>query len=109
MFKYGRVGQVTKNYQATTFAASYLIASARVLNRDQGLTDGFIGNKRLVIKAKNLCYIVQIWMLNNKSPLCVIDPVIEVGYSKLDSPVVLVVELHMPMHSNWAHMVRTLY
>lgn len=69
------------------------------------LTYRLIWNKRLVIKAKNLSYIVKIWMLSNKSPLCVIDPVIEVGKSNLDSPIFLVVEFHMPMDSNGAHML----
>lgn len=74
----------------------------------QALTYGLIGDQRLVIKAKNLSNIVEVWMLNNKGPQCVVQPVVEVGYGDLHTPVVLIVDLQMPVHPNRAHVVRAL-
>ena len=72
------------------------------------LTDGLIGKQWLVIKAENLGDIVKIWMLDSKSPEGVIHSVIEIRYSDLDSPIVLIVELHMPVYPDWAHMMSAL-
>jgi hypothetical protein len=72
------------------------------------LTYGFIGNQRLVIEAENLCHVVKIWMLHNKTPKRVVHPVVEVCNGNLHTPVVLIVELHMPVHSDRAHVVRAL-
>lgn len=47
-------------------------------------------------------------MLNDERPLCVVQPVVEVGNGDLHTPVLLVIDLHMPMHPNWAHVVCTL-
>lgn len=72
------------------------------------LTDGFIRKQWLVIKAKNLSYVVEIWMLNNKSPQRVVEAIVEVSNCYFHSPVLLVVHLDMPMYPNWAHMVSAL-
>lgn len=74
----------------------------------KGLTDGGVGNKRLVIEAKNLSHIVEIWVLNDESPLRVVHPVVEVSNGDLCPPVVLVVHLYVPVHPNGAHMVSAL-
>lgn len=47
-------------------------------------------------------------MLNNEVPLGVVHSVIEICNCNLHPPVVLVVELNMPMDTNWAHMTGTL-
>lgn len=47
-------------------------------------------------------------MLDYERPKCVVHPIIEVCDCNLDAPVVLVVELHMPVYSDWAHVVRAL-
>lgn len=72
------------------------------------LTYGFIGEKRLVLKAEDLGDIVEIGMLHHKGPLSVVQPVIKVGDSNLHTPIILVVELHMPVHTYRAHMMRAL-
>lgn len=72
------------------------------------LTYVLIGLKRLVIKAENLGDVVKIWMLNSKSPQRVIQPVIEIRYGDLHSPIVLIVDLHMPVDPDWAHMMSAL-
>lgn len=43
-------------------------------------------------------------MLNDQVPLCVIHAVVEVCDRDFYSPVFLVVELHMPVDSYWAHV-----
>lgn len=72
------------------------------------LTYGLIGKQRLVIKAENLSDIVKIWMLYSKSPKRIIQSIIEICNSNLDSPIVLIVSLHMPVYPNGAHMMGTL-
>ena len=72
------------------------------------LTYGSIGKKRLVIETENLGEIVEIWMLNSKRPEGVIHSVIEVCYSNLDSPIVLVVSLYMPVDPDWTHVMSAL-
>ena len=72
------------------------------------LTDGLIRNKGLVIKTEDLGDIVEIGMLSHQGPLRVIHPVVEVGDGDLGTPVVLVVELDMPMYSNWTHVASAL-
>ena len=70
------------------------------------LTYGPVG-KRLEIEAENLGDSVEVWVLNSQTPEGVIHPVVEVSNGNLDSPVVFIVELHMPVYSDWAHMVST--
>ena len=72
------------------------------------LTYGSIGKKWLVIETENLCEIVEIWMLNSKRPKGVIHSVIEVCYGNLDSPIVLIVSLHMPVDPDWTHVMSAL-
>jgi len=52
--------------------------------------------------------VVKIWMLNSKSPEGVIHPVVEICYGNLNSPIVLIVELHVPVYPYWAHMMSAL-
>lgn len=59
----------------------------------------------MVIEAKNLCYIVEIWMLDNERPERIVHPVVEIHYCDLHSPILLVVDLDVPVDSNWAHVV----
>ena len=47
-------------------------------------------------------------MLDSKSPEGIVHPVIEICYGDLDSPIVLIVELHMPVYPDWAHMMSAL-
>jgi hypothetical protein len=44
-------------------------------------------------------------MLYNKTPKGVVHPIVEVCNGNLHTPIVLVVELHMPVHSDRAHVV----
>nr|GMD37513.1 Os03g0416250 [Ipomoea batatas] len=67
-----------------------------------------VGDKRLVIEAEDLGDIVEIGVLSHKSPLGVVHLVVEVGDSDLHSPIILVIDLHMPMHSYRAHMLSAL-
>lgn len=69
------------------------------------LTYQSIRNERLVVEAKDFGDIIEVRMLSDESPLGVVHPVVEVGYANLNAPVVLVVNLDMPMHPNWAHMM----
>lgn len=55
------------------------------------LTCGFVWNEWLVIKAKNLSDIVEIWMLNNKRPLRIVKPIVEICDSHLHTPILDVV------------------
>jgi hypothetical protein len=72
------------------------------------LTYGFIGKQRFVIKAENLGDIVKIWMLYCKSPKRIVQSVIEICHCHLNSPIVLIVSLHMPVYPDRAHMMSTL-
>jgi len=72
------------------------------------LTYGLVRKYRLVIKAENLGDVVKIWMLNSKSPEGVIHTVVEICYGNLDSPIVHIVELHVPVYPYWAHMMSAL-
>lgn len=69
------------------------------------LTRGVVRDQRLIVEAENFSDIVEIWMLNNKRPLCVINLVVEISNRHLYTPVLLVVELHMPMHPGGAHVL----
>lgn len=69
------------------------------------LTYGLIWNKRLVIKAVNLCDIVEIRMLNNQSPKCVVHPIVKVCNRNLHTPVLLVIHFYMPVNPYRAHVV----
>lgn len=75
---------------------------------DFGLTYGIEEHKWLVEKAINSGYVVEVWMLSNKSPLCEILPIIEIGDCNLHTPILLVVGLNMPMDPDWAHVWSTL-
>lgn len=72
------------------------------------LTDGLVGDKRLVLKAKNLGDIVEIGVLGNECPLCVVQPIVEICYGDFNTPIILVVKLHMPVNPYRAHMMCTL-
>lgn len=72
------------------------------------LTYRFVGDQRLVVEAENLGDIVEIGMLSHKSPLGVVHLVVEVGHSNLHSPIILVIDLHMPMHSYGTHVLSAL-
>lgn len=50
-------------------------------------------------------HIVEIRMLCHKCPLCIVQSVVEVSDSNLDSPIILVIDLNVPMHAYWAHVV----
>ena len=47
-------------------------------------------------------------MLSDEIPLGVVHSVIEICDCDLHPPVLLVVELDMPMNTDWAHMTGTL-
>lgn len=47
-------------------------------------------------------------MLDDQVPLRIVHGIVEIRNGNLDSPVQLVVELNMPMNSDWAHMTRAL-
>lgn len=70
----------------------------------QVLTYHSIGVQRFVVEAENGGQIVKIGVLRNEVPLRVVHPVIEVCHRDLYPPVLLVVNLDMPMHSYWAHV-----
>ena len=69
------------------------------------LTDRPIWNKRLVVETEDLSDIVHVRVLNNKSPLAEVHAIVEVGDADFNTPVVLIVNLDVPVHTNWAHMV----
>lgn len=69
------------------------------------LTYGFIGKKWHVFKAIDLGDIVEIGMLYNKIPLCVIQSIVEVDDGNLDPPIILIVVPNMPVHTNMTHVV----
>lgn len=73
-----------------------------------GLTDGFVWDEGLVVEAEHLCDIVEVGVLHDQSPLGVVQAVVEVGDGDLGTPVVLVVELYVPVHADRAHMVGAL-
>lgn len=73
-----------------------------------GLTCGVVRDQRLIVEAENFSDIVEIWMLNDKRPLCVINLVVEISNGHLYTPILLVVELHMPMHPDGAHVLRAM-
>lgn len=72
------------------------------------LTDGAVWTEGLVVEAEDLGDIAEIRVLNYESPLRVIQPIVQVGYGDLHSPVVLVVHLHMPVHPHWTHVIGAL-
>ena len=47
-------------------------------------------------------------MLDDEGPLRVVQPVVEVCDGDLDAPVVLVVDLDVPVHADGAHVVGAL-
>ena len=73
-----------------------------------GLTYVAVGNERLVIEAEDSSDVIKIRMLNSQCPKRVVQPVVEVCDGDLHPPIVLVVDLHMPVDSNRAHVVRAL-
>lgn len=76
--------------------------------RDVELTDGLVRDKRLVIEAEDLRNVVEVGMLDYEGPLSVVQAIVEVCNGYLDAPVLLVVELDMPVHANRAHVVGAL-
>jgi len=48
-------------------------------------------------------------MLSDKCPLCVVQAVVEIGDGNFHSPILLVVQLHMPMHTDRAIVFRALH
>jgi hypothetical protein len=69
------------------------------------LTDaGSIGSEWLVIKTKGGCEIVKIGVLNHQIPLCIVHSVVEICDGYLHPPIIFVVKLNMPVHSNWTHV-----
>lgn len=69
------------------------------------LTNRFIGNKGFIVKAENLCYIVQIRVLDNKRPKWIVHSVVEVCDGDLHPPIFLVILLYVPVNSNRAHVM----
>jgi hypothetical protein len=68
------------------------------------LTYWSVGVQRLVIEAENRCQVVEIGVLRNEIPLGVVHSVVEVCHRDLDPPVLLVVNLDVPVDSYWAHV-----
>lgn len=62
----------------------------------------------LVIKAEDLCDVVEIGMLSHQRPLRVVHSVVEVSDCHFYAPVFSVVDLHVPMDAYGAHVVRAL-
>ena len=73
-----------------------------------GLTYGRVWNEWLVSKAENLCDIIQIGMLSNQRPLRVVHSVVKISDGNLHTPILLVIDLHMPVHPDWAIVLSTL-
>ena len=67
-----------------------------------------IWSKWLVVEAKQLGDIIEVRMLSDQIPLCVIHAVVEVRNRDLHSPIFLIVEFHMPVDSDRAHVRSTL-
>jgi hypothetical protein len=74
----------------------------------EGLTYGLIGKKWHVFKAIDLCNIIKIRVLNNKTPLCVIHSIVEVDDCNLHAPIILIVIFYMPMYANRTKVACTL-
>jgi hypothetical protein len=74
----------------------------------KGLTYGLIGKKWHVFKAIDLCNIIKIRVLNNKTPLCVIHSIVEVDDCDLYTPIIFIVVFYMPMHANRTKVACTL-
>lgn len=72
------------------------------------LTYGLVRNEGLVREAEDLGDIVEIGMLSNKRPHCVVHFIVEISDGNLHSPIFFVVDLYVPVHSYWAHMMCTL-
>lgn len=64
--------------------------------------------KWFVVKAEKLSEIVEVRMLSDQIPLCVIHVVVKVCDCDLHSPVLFVVSFYMPMNSDGTHMLCTL-
>lgn len=61
-----------------------------------------------VIETERLREVIEVRVLHNQIPLCIIQSIVEVCNCDFDTPIVLVVDLDMPMNSNRAHVIRTL-
>uniref|UniRef100_A0A804RA47 Uncharacterized protein n=1 Tax=Zea mays TaxID=4577 RepID=A0A804RA47_MAIZE len=72
------------------------------------LTDAPVWLQRLVLEAEDLGDVVQVGVLRHQRPLRVVHPVVVVGDGDLGAPVVLVVELDVPVHPDGAHVRRAL-
>jgi hypothetical protein len=73
-----------------------------------GVVDGAVGEQWLVLEAEDLGDVVQVGVLRHQRPLRVVHPVVEVGDGDLGAPVVLVVELDVPVDADRAHVRRAL-
>lgn len=62
--------------------------------------------KGLVVEAEDLFNALQVGVLHHKVPLAEVLSIVQVGYSHLNPPIILVAHLHMPMHLNGAHVPR---
>lgn len=69
------------------------------------LTDGWVWHEGHVLEAEDLGDIVKVGVLNHERPLGVVHAVIEVGDCNLGTPVLLVVDLYMPVDTDRAHVV----
>lgn len=78
------------------------------ISSDHGLTDGLVRDERLVVEAEDLSDVVEARVLRHERPLREVHPVVEVGYGNLHAPVVLVVDLNVPVDAYRAHVVRAL-
>ncbi|BAS84703.1 Os03g0416250 [Oryza sativa Japonica Group] len=62
----------------------------------------------LVLEAEDLGDVVEVGVLGDERPLGVVHAVVEVCDGDLGAPVVLVVELDVPVHADRAHVRRAL-
>lgn len=67
-----------------------------------------VWNQGLVLEAEDLCDIVEVGVLKDERPLGVVHAVVEVGDRDLGTPVLLVVDLYVPVHADRAHVVGAL-
>lgn len=61
-----------------------------------------------MIEAKDLGEVIQVGMLHNQVPLGEVHSIVEICDGDLHSPVLLVIELDVPMDTDWAHMAGAL-
>lgn len=73
------------------------------------LTDAAIRSQGFVVETEDRSKVVEVGVLGDQVPLGVVHPVVEVRNRDLHSPVLLVVELDMPVHSYRTHVGCTLH